>query len=52
MNEAQSGNQTVTIFGSGTAREGSSACAEAARLGTALAQRGFTVCNGGYGGPC
>jgi uncharacterized protein (TIGR00730 family) len=42
--------KTVTIFGSSLPGEGSAAYIEAQRLGRLLAQRGFAVCNGGYGG--
>lgn len=41
---------TVTIFGSSLPNEASAAYAEARRLGSLLAQAGFAVCNGGYGG--
>lgn len=42
--------RTITIFGSSLPREGSLAYAEAQRLGRLLAESGFTICNGGYGG--
>jgi len=42
--------KTVTIFGSSLPGEGSAAYAEARRLGRLLAEAGFAVCNGGYGG--
>jgi len=42
--------KTVTIFGSSLPREGSVVYAEAHRLGRLLAESGFTICNGGYGG--
>jgi len=44
------GMKTVTIFGSSLPGEGSAAYAEARRLGRLLAEGGFAVCNGGYGG--
>ena len=40
----------VTVFGSSRPREGDADYAEARQLGRALAERGFTVCSGGYGG--
>ncbi len=42
--------KTVTIFGSSLPAEGTSAYAQAQRLGKALAESGFVICNGGYGG--
>ncbi len=42
--------KTVTIFGSSLPREGSAIYADALRLGRRLAQCGFAICNGGYGG--
>jgi len=42
--------KTVTVFGSSLPREDSAAFAEARRLGRLLAEAGFAVCNGGYGG--
>jgi uncharacterized protein (TIGR00730 family) len=42
--------KTVTIFGSSLPSEGSAAYEDARRLGRLLAERGFAVCNGGYGG--
>lgn len=42
--------RTVTIFGSSLPGEGSATYTEARRLGSVLAESGFTVCNGGYGG--
>lgn len=42
--------KTVTIFGSSLPAEGSAAYEDARRLGRLLAERGFAVCNGGYGG--
>ena len=41
---------TVTIFGSALPAEGSAAYEDAQRLGRLLAERGFAICNGGYGG--
>ena len=40
----------VTVFGASGARPGSAEYAEALRLGRLLAEAGFTLCNGGYGG--
>ncbi len=40
----------VTVFGSSRPHEGEAEYAEARELGWALAAKGFTVCNGGYGG--
>lgn len=40
----------VTVFGSSRPREGDADYEEARQLGRALAERGFAVCNGGYGG--
>lgn len=40
----------VTLFGSSKAQEGEEDYEQARRLGHELAQAGFTVCNGGYGG--
>jgi hypothetical protein len=42
--------KTVTIFGSGRAREGDYAYVLAYETGKLLAQTGFTIVNGGYGG--
>jgi uncharacterized protein (TIGR00730 family) len=42
--------RTVTIFGSSLPREGSAAYADAERLGRLLAEAGYAICNGGYGG--
>jgi hypothetical protein len=42
--------KTVTVFGSSLPAEGSTAYAEAQRLGRLLAEEGYAVCNGGYGG--
>ncbi len=42
--------KTVTIFGSSLPGEGSTAYLEAQRLGRLLAEAGYAVCNGGYGG--
>jgi len=42
--------RTVTIFGSSFPDEGSSVYGEARKLGKLLAEAGFAVCNGGYGG--
>jgi len=40
----------ITIFGTGRARTGDSAYILAYELGKLLAQAGFTIANGGYGG--
>lgn len=40
----------VTVFGSSRPWEGDADYAEALALGKVLAQRGFAVCSGGYGG--
>ncbi len=42
--------KTVTIFGSSLPREGSAAYSQAERLGRLLAEAGYAICNGGYGG--
>ena len=42
--------RTITIFGTGRARAGDSIYALAERVGKLLAQAGFTIANGGYGG--
>jgi hypothetical protein len=42
--------KTITIFGSSLPGEGSNAYEDARRLGRLLAEQGFAVCNGGYGG--
>ena len=41
---------TVSVFGSSSPSEGSKEYDVAYRLGSALAQAGFHLCNGGYGG--
>lgn len=40
----------ITIFGSNQPTEGSGDYSVAYELGKGLAERGFTICNGGYGG--
>lgn len=40
----------VTVFGSSRPREGDADYKEARQLGRALAEHGFAVCSGGYGG--
>lgn len=40
----------ITVFGSSRPREGEADYEEARALGRALAQNGFAVCSGGYGG--
>ncbi len=42
--------KTVTIFGTGRAKPGDSAYEMAEKTGMLLAQAGFTIANGGYGG--
>lgn len=42
--------KTVTVFGSSLPAEGSPAYLEAQRLGRLLAEAGYAICNGGYGG--
>src|SRR5438445_5689937 len=41
---------TVTVFGSSRPKESDPDYAEARNLGRALAEKGFAVCSGGYGG--
>jgi len=43
-------NNTITIFGTGRAKEGDSAYKLAYETGRLLAQAGFIIANGGYGG--
>jgi hypothetical protein len=43
-------NKTVTIFGTSKARPGDEIFQTAYEIGKALAQRGFTIANGGYAG--
>ena len=40
----------VTVFGGSHVQEGGPEYASARDLGKLLAQAGYTVCNGGYGG--
>ncbi len=42
--------KTITIFGTGRARPGDTAHTLAYKTGKLLAQAGFTIANGGYGG--
>lgn len=42
--------KVITVFGSAQPTPGDEAYAEAERLGSLLAQAGYTLCNGGYGG--
>ena len=44
------GETTVTIFGTGRARPGDRAYALAEEIGKLLAEAGFAIANGGYGG--
>lgn len=41
---------TITVFGSGRVDPGSPQYQQAHQLGSAIAQEGWTLCNGGYGG--
>jgi uncharacterized protein (TIGR00730 family) len=43
-------NQIITIFGSSRPVEGDKEYYEAYQLGKLLAESGYTICNGGYGG--
>jgi hypothetical protein len=47
---AKSKEQIITVFGSSRPREGHPDYETARELGRRLAERGFTVCSGGYGG--
>ena len=40
----------ITVFGSGTCESATPAYEHASQLGQAIAQAGWTLCNGGYGG--
>ena len=42
--------KTITVFGSSLPQEGTAAYEDARRLGRLLAEAGFAVANGGYGG--
>ena len=42
--------KTITIFGTGRAKSGDAAYELAFELGKRLAEAGFTIANGGYGG--
>jgi hypothetical protein len=44
------GRHVVTVFGSSGPAEGSEEYGRAFTLGKGLAEAGFTICNGGYGG--
>ncbi len=44
------GEKIVTVFGSSRPQRGDADYEEAQKLGTVLAERGFAVCTGGYGG--
>jgi uncharacterized protein (TIGR00730 family) len=50
MDERMENQRIVTVFGSSRPREGDADYEEARRLGRALAEHGFAVCSGGYGG--
>lgn len=43
-------NTVITVFGSSKPREGDEGYAIAHDLGRAIAEQGWTLCNGGYGG--
>lgn len=43
-------SRVITIFGSSRPRPGDAEYSSAQSLGAALAQKGFVVCSGGYGG--
>ena len=43
-------HHVITVFGSAQGVSGDEGYAEAEHLGSTLAQAGFTLCNGGYGG--
>ena len=43
-------NKTISIFGTGRARQGDSTYQLAYEVGKLLAEAGFTIANGGYGG--
>jgi len=42
--------RVITVFGASSARPGTGEYREAQRLGRLLAEAGYVVCNGGYGG--
>ena len=44
------GEKIVTVFGSSRPQRGHADYEQAQKLGSVLAQRGFAVCTGGYGG--
>ena len=44
------GEKTITIFGTGRAKPSDTAYMQAYRIGKLLAQAGFIIANGGYGG--
>lgn len=44
------GRRVVTVFGSSRPDPDSPAYVQAERLGSAIARRGWVICNGGYGG--
>jgi uncharacterized protein (TIGR00730 family) len=44
------GEKTITVFGTGRAKHDDSAYTLAYEMGKVLAQAGFTIANGGYGG--
>jgi len=50
MPNSTSATKTVTVFGSSRPRDGHPDYFEAFALGRALAEKGFSVCTGGYGG--
>ena len=50
MSDSRGQRKTVTVFGSSEPKAGEPPYQEALRLGELLAQSGFDICNGGYGG--
>jgi uncharacterized protein (TIGR00730 family) len=48
--EPRRSHKVVTVFGSSRARPGDQEYADAVRLGRLLAERGWTLCNGGHDG--
>src|SRR5512146_2733274 len=47
---ASNGRKIVTVFGAGAPRPGSGVYSEAVTMGRLLAEAGFVVATGGYGG--
>lgn len=50
INRRMGKEKVITVFGSSRPNEGDADYEEARQLGRALADRGFAVCSGGYGG--